>query len=341
MNRGPRITRIITDYHGEERNRVIRISRVIRRYAFLVFFVLCFLTTCTKNANLASDGGGDSQNKVLRVISAAPSYTEIIAGLGLADTLIAVDPYSRDVDGVRNDLPEMDFFYPDIEAIVALKPDLIICGEINTGGSSAQPYEFFASMNITVIRLPTCNSIEEIYRDIARIANALNVAEKGEVLIRRMKEQIAEIAAHTANAAETASAVSGAKRVYFEIAPPPNVVSFGGGTYLDEMITLAGGRNIFTVEKRWFTPGPEAIISANPEVIFFIADESAGTPAAQAAAASAAAAATTAEIKSRPGFATLSAVRHNRVYPINANSASRPSQNIVLALEEMYRAIND
>jgi len=325
------------------RNRVIRISRVIGRCGLLVVFVFVLLSACSKKASAASDGRAvadlqsgalqDSplQGAALRVISAAPSYTEIIAELGLADALIAVDAYSRDVDGVRNDLPEIDFFYPDIEAIVPLRPDLIICGEINTGGSSAAPYEFFESMGITVIQLPTCNSIEDIYRDIARIAKALNVPEKGEDLIQRMKEQIAEIAARAAStadttrAAETADATRAAsvrKSVYFEIAPAPNMVSFGGGTYLDQMITLAGGQNIFAAEKRWFTPGPEAIISANPQVIFFIADESA------------------AEIKSRPGFATLSAVRHNRVYPINANSASRSSQNIVLALEEMYRAIN-
>jgi len=314
------------------RNRVINIKRVTGCWVILVVFIFVLLSACTKKTSSSSSAviGGDSQGSplrssslqegaALRVISAAPSYTEIIAGVGLADALIAVDAYSRDVDGVRNDLPEIDFFYPDIEAIIALKPGLIICGEINTGGSSAAPYEFFESMGITVIQLPTCNSIEDIYRDIARIAEALNVTEKGEVLIQRMKEQIAEIAARAANAA---GAESARKSVYFEIAPSPNIVSFGGGTYLDQMITLTGGRNIFAAEKRWFTPGPEAIISANPQVIFFIAGESA------------------AEIKSRPGFATLSAVRHNRVYPVNANSASRPSQNIVLALEEMYRAMN-
>jgi len=339
---------------NREQGEESREKRVIWYCVILVFFIFISFSACTKKPSASSSTviGGNSQGgplqgsplqrgTALRVISAAPSYTEIIAGLGLADALIAVDAYSRDVDGVRNDLPEMDFFYPDIEAIIALKPDLIMCGEINTGGSSAQPYEFLESMGITVIQLPTCNSIEEIYRDIASIANALNVVEKGEDLIRRMKEQIAEIAARAALSVETANAANSRKSVYFEIAPAPNIVSFGGGTYLDEMITLAGGRNIFAAEKRWFTPGPEAIISANPDAIFFIADESAGTPAAEAAAASAAAAATTAEIKSRPGFATLSAVRHNRVYPINVNSASRPSQNIVLALEEIYRILND
>jgi iron complex transport system substrate-binding protein len=92
------------------------------------------------------------------------------------------------------------------------------------------------------------------------------------------------------------------------------------------MIGIIGARNIFDNEDRWFTPGPEAIIHANPDVIFILAGNE-----AEAAMA---------EIKNRPGFSAINAVRQNRVYAVDPNSASRPSQNIVRALEEMFRAIN-
>ncbi|MDR2701543.1 MAG: ABC transporter substrate-binding protein [Spirochaetaceae bacterium] len=261
-----------------------------------------------------------------RIISAAPSYTEIIAGLGLADRLIAVDKYSRDIEGVRADLPEIDFFYPDIEAIAELQPDIIISGEINTNGSADTPFNFFRRINITVLELSTCNSIAEIYRDIAAIANALGAGERGEALIFEMKTQIEAIAANAQNIARS----TGANRVtsvYFEIAPAPNMISFGGNTYLNEMIEITGARNIFAGEKRWFTPGAEAIISANPDVIFILSGNAAETEFAVA------------ELKNRPGFTALNAVRQNRIYPIDANSASRSSQNITAALEEMCRAM--
>lgn len=274
-----------------------------------------------------SAGAGVAANapSVNRIISAAPSYTEIIAGLGLADKLIAVDKYSRDVEGVSLSLPEIDFFYPDLEAIAGLKPDIIISGEINTNGSADTPFQFFRRTGITVLELSTCNSIAEIYRDIAAIAQALGVGKRGEALIADMKARIEAIAA------KGRMAQNGATRrvsVYFEIAPAPNMVSFGGNTYLNEMIELAGARNIFANEGRWFTPGAEAVISANPDVIFILSGISAD--AAEAAIT---------EIKNRPGFKTISAVRHNRIYPIDANSASRPSQNITAALAEMYRAV--
>jgi iron complex transport system substrate-binding protein len=141
-----------------------------------------------------------------------------------------------------------------------------------------------------------------------------------------MKKQI-EAIAETVRCTTQAHGADGAKSVYFEIAPAPNMVSFGRGTYLNEMIEITGARNIFAGEERWFSPGPEAIIRANPDVIFTLAGNSAETESAAA------------EIKSRPGFNTLGAVRQNRIYPIDANSASRPSQNIVLALEEMFSVL--
>jgi iron complex transport system substrate-binding protein len=272
-----------------------------------------------------------SSGAINRIISAAPSYTEIIAGLGLADKLIAADKYSRDVEGVRADLPEIDFFNPDLEAVAGLKPDIIISGEINTNGAADTPYQFFRRMNITVLELSTCNSIAEIYRDIAAIANALGAGARGEAMILDMRKQIEAVAAEAVAAnAQNAAGGTGANRVtsvYFEIAPAPNMVSFGGNTYLNEMIEIAGARNVFAGEKRWFTPGPEAIVSANPDVIFIL---SANAAAAESAVA---------ELKSRPGFSALNAVRQNRIYPINENRASRSSQNITKTLEEMYRAM--
>jgi len=301
-----------------------------RVFPWLILLIILLISSCGAVKNKETPNSpGVSAPEITRIISAAPSYTEIIAGLGLADKLIAIDKYSRDVEGVRADLPEIDFFNPDIEAVSALKPDIIISGEINTNGSADTPYKFLRRMGITVLELPTCNSIAEIYRDIANIAQALGVSEKGEALILDMKKQIETIAASTRSAARTAeNGANHVTSVYFEIAPAPNMVSFGGNTYLNEMIEIIGGRNVFADEKRWFTPGPETIINANPDVIFILFGEIA---TAQFAVA---------EIKSRPGFSALNAVRQNRVYPIDENRASRSSQNITAALEEMYRAVH-
>jgi len=301
----------------------------MNRRSLLVIITIALLFGCTGkttpiNSEIDNDISGAAQPGFNRIISAAPAYTEIIVGLDLADKLIAVDKYSRDLEGLKKDLPEVDFFYPDIEAIADLKPDIIIMGEINTNGNADTAYQFFRRLGIEVMQVPTSNSIAEIYSDITTIAKTLGVPERGEELVRRMKEHIETIAA---KARENNKNVSGeksasGKTVYFEITPAPNMVSFGRGTYLNELIEITGTRNIFADEKRWFTPGAETIINANPDLIIILS----GISDAE-------------EIKNRPGFRQLNAVRYNRIFSIDADHASRPSQNIVLALEEMYNAV--
>ena len=290
-------------------------------YSIPIFLFLLF--SCSEK----NTAGSEQNNHALaanRIISAAPSITEIIAGLGFADNLVATDRYSRGLEGVRNDLPEIDFFYPDIEAIASLKPDIIIFSEINTNGTANTGFDFFQRLGITMIQIPTSGSIADIYRDITRIADALGVPERGMELVLQMQSTIAKVSQRIAqwNTGHHGASQASKPSVYFEITPAPYIVSFGRGTYLNELIETTGAQNIFSGEKRWFTPGAEAIISANPDVIFIMEGIS-----------------NMEEIKNRPGFHSINAVQQNKIFAINADYASRPSQNIVLALEEMYNAI--
>jgi iron complex transport system substrate-binding protein len=112
--------------------------------------------------------------------------------------------------------------------------------------------------------------------------------------------------------------------VYFEVAPYPGMVTFGSGVYLDELVALAGGQNCFAQERGWFSPSAEAVLAANPQVIFLMSDSGAAEQAAFA---------------SRPGFASISAVQKGRLYPIDADSASRPSARVTTALSQMAAAL--
>ncbi|GAB6391612.1 MAG: ABC transporter substrate-binding protein [Treponematales bacterium] len=257
------------------------------------------------------------EREMTRIISTAPSNTEIIAGLGLADRLVACDRYSLSVPGVNAALPEIDFFYPDVEAVIGLEPDIIISSEVNNFGAAGSPFKPLADMNIETVLIPTAVSIADIYGGIRRIALALNVPEQGETLVAAMKSEVDA-------AAERGRAVTHKARVYFEAASYPSMVSFGSGVYLNEMIEISGAENVFAGVKGWFSPGAEAVISANPEVILVFSDSPDNTAEAFA---------------KRPGFAGIDAVKNNRVYAIDADSASRPSQHITKALAQMARAV--
>jgi iron complex transport system substrate-binding protein len=255
-----------------------------------------------------------------RIISAAPSNTEIIAGLGLAERLIAVDSYSKGIEGVRPDLPEVDFFYPDAEAVIGLEPDIIISNEINNFGAADSPFKPLEDAGIRVVQIHTSTSLEGICGDILTIAEALGVKERGGELAGSLRAGIDRIA-------ETGKTVKDKKKVYFEVAPAPGMVTFGSGTYINQMIEIIGAVNIFAGEKGWFTPSGEAILERDPDVILTMAMAGPGSPDPAA------------EMRKREGFETISAVKAGRIYAIDADSSGRPSQNIILALTQMARAV--
>ena len=289
-----------------------------RLFALLLLSIMTiFVTGCSRSTDRTSVNA-DSKNEISRIISAAPSNTEIIVALGMGERLIAADRYSRDIQGMPADLPLIDFFYPDTEAIIGLEPDLILVNEINSFGVADNPFKLLGDLGIRVVQVPTSSSIEGIYSDIIMIADVLRVNERGEALVNLMRNEIESIAATRGEATER-------KRVYFEVSPEPTMVSFGQGAYLNEMIEIAGGENIFAEQKGWFSPAAEEIINRNPDIIFALAYPG-EDPVPQ--------------IRNRGAFEGITAVRENQIYPIDADSASRPSQNIMLALREMIRVIS-
>ncbi|MDR1930967.1 MAG: ABC transporter substrate-binding protein, partial [Treponema sp.] len=253
-----------------------------------------------------------------RIISSAPSNTEIIIDLGMGEKLTAVDKYSRDVPGLDRSLPMIDFLYPDAEGIIALEPDLIIASEHNMAAGE-DPFRLIREAGIVVAYIPTTGGIAEIYRDIAFIAELLGVPEKGAALIGEMKAALERTAA-------VGAGIEKKKTVYFEISPAPNMVSFGRGTFLHEMLEIIGAENIFTGSTGWIAPGAEAIIAANPEVILTNSDFLKGEDVGEV-------------FSRRPGFGEIRAVRNGAIHRIDADSSSRPTHHITKALLEMARAV--
>jgi iron complex transport system substrate-binding protein len=259
-----------------------------------------------------------------RLISTAPSNTEIIIALGMAEKLIAVDTYSGNLPGLVGEPVLIDFMYPDGEQILNLNPDLIIAAGHNQTGAGNDPFKLIREAGISVVYVPTSNSIKGIYEDIRFIAELLGAAGEGGEIIRRMQEEVETIAARGAS-------VSPKKSVYMEISPFPFMVSCGKETYLNEMIEIIGAENIFADEKGWFSPAAEAILERNPDVILTLVNAG-GTGEASSREP-------TEEIKGRSGFGTIRAVQNDEVYALDADSASRPSPGILPALRQMARAV--
>jgi len=303
----------------------IKNSRFLFCFLLIVLITL-FITGCSRERNREIiDRSGRSvvinESSFKRIISTAPSNTEIITDLGQAHRLIAVDVHSSNIPGLPDNLPLLDFFYPDAEFIVTLEPDLIIASGHNPTGTGEDPFKLLTDMGIAVVYISMSKSVEEIYKDIAFVADLLQVDKEGENLIARTRAQITQIADNISR--ETAHYIN-RPTVYFELSSPPYMMAFGKDSYIDDMISIIGAKNIFANEDWLVMPGAEAVIERNPDVIFTSVnyiDDPIG------------------EIKSRLGFNHINAVINNRVYEIDNDSSSRPSARILLALRQMAQAV--
>jgi iron complex transport system substrate-binding protein len=291
------------------------------KYNLLIILIILFSSACnTGKGREIIDRSGRTvivKDAVNRIVSTAPSNTEIITDLGQAHKLVAIDVHSANVEGIPEGLPLLDFFYPDAEVLINLEPDIIIANGHNPTGTGEDPFRLLREMGIPAVYIPMSASIDEIYNDIAFIAKILHVQKDGERLINSMKTQVYKISQMAAN-------IESRKTVYFEISAAPDMMTFGKGSYINDMISVIGAENVFEHDNWLVMPGAEAIIKRNPNVILtnvnYIPDP-------------------IGEIKSRPGFNHINAVINNRVYQIDTDSSVRPSSRIILALRQMSQAV--
>ena len=289
--------------------------------ALIIALSMFIISGCSSQQDrTVTDREGTEVNipkKIEKIISTAPSNTEVLMALGLGDKLVAIDKYSTDIEGVNTELPQIDFSNPDAETIIGLEPDIVIASGHNKTGSTEDPFKAISEAGIPVVYIPSSDSIDGIYKDIEFIAEVVNEKSKGKEIIDDMKAQVDEIKA-------IGDTIADKKSVYFEISPVPYLSSFGKSTFLNEMIEIIGAENIFANEDGWIAPTAESIIDANPDVIITNA-EYMDNP--------------TGEIKSRNAWENINAIKNNEVYLVDKNASSRPSQNVVKALKQMAEAV--
>ena len=289
--------------------------------ALIMTLSIFVLSGCSSQTDrMVTDREGTEVNiptKIEKIISTAPSNTEVLMALGLGDKLVAIDKYSTDIEGINTELPQIDFLNPDAETIIGLEPDIVIASGHNKTGSVEDPFKAISEAGIPVVYIPSSDSIDGIYKDIEFIADVVNERSKGKEIVDDMKAQVEEIKA-------IGDTITDKKSVYFEISPAPYLSRFGKSTFLNEMIEIIGAKNIFENEEGWVSPTAEAIIDANPDVIITNAGYMENP---------------TEEIKSRDAWENINAIKNNEVYLVDQNASSRPSQNVIKALEQMAKAV--
>ncbi|MFC1918058.1 ABC transporter substrate-binding protein [Chloroflexota bacterium] len=247
-----------------------------------------------------------------RIISLAPSNTEIVYALGLADRLVAVTDYC-DYPSEAKEKPSIGgFSTPNIEEIVALSPDLVLA----TSRHEERIIPQLEEQGLTVFAVnPT--TLDEVLITISLVGEVAGVEKNAAELIADMRQRIKAVTDKTAK-------LSPAQRTNtFYVLWHDPLKTAGAGTLQDELMQKAGGSNIGAEVTGYANISLEVVLSENPEVI--IAGTSHGSNEDQVYQFAA--------TESRLGI--TSARQSHRVHAIDSDLSSRAGPRIVEGLEQM------
>jgi iron complex transport system substrate-binding protein len=254
-----------------------------------------------------------------RIVSLAPSDTEVLYALDLAPRLLAVDDLS-DYPVAAKTLPKIGGSGGkyNTEQIVALKPDLVMAAGITAPEVVKQLEDL--KLPVVVIGGPH-TTFENILSDITLVGQITGQVDKAALLTSQMRERFDALRAKVSAAKTT-------PRVYWELdgtdAAKPFTV--GPGNFVNDLIGLAGGTNIFaSASSSYPQVGLEQVVAADPEVII-LADAAYGISVDS--------------VMKRPGWGAVAAVKQGKVYPIDPDVVSRPGPRIVDGLEATVRLIH-
>ena len=249
-----------------------------------------------------------------RVISLAPSITEIVYDLGQEQKLKGVTQFS-DYPAAAKALPRVGSYVRlDLEKIVALQPDLCLAVK---DGNPRHIVEKIMDMGIPVYVIDPRN-LAQTMDSITRIGKLLQAEERAHELVNELENRILRVRSQVEKATEQ-------PRVFFQIDLNP-IVSAGNNTLIQELIELAGGINTTAGKDPYPRFSWEDILLLQPDIVI-ISAMAGGLSDRQLM-----------EIWQK--WKQLSAVKNDRVFVVDAGRFDRPTARLVAGLETLAEIIH-
>lgn len=243
-----------------------------------------------------------------RIISLAPSVTENLFALGVGDKVVGVTSWCDFPAEARSRTIVGDAMTLNLEVILSLEPDLIVADVNLTPGH----IETLQSLELPVFVIaPT--TVAEVEESLRQLGEAVGAKEEGEKLAQGMANRLEELLAGINRTYKT--------RVFMEVWNAP-LMTAGPGSFMDELIVLAGGENIAgDATTPWPTFSEELVIARDPEVVVLTSynlEEALG----------------------RQAWQVTSAMTAGHVYEVNADLFSRTTVRILDALAELIAILD-
>jgi len=242
-----------------------------------------------------------------RIVSVTPSVTEVLFALGLGARVVGVSSADDYPAEDLREKPRVGDVVLDVERIVRLRPDLVL------GMASLQraQLERLIAAGLPVVAVDAA-TLPDVYRQIEFIGRLTGTDEAAARVLSGLRAR--------EDAVRRALQGRPARRVYVEIWPEP-LIAAGGGTFMDDLVRRAGGRNVFGGLSGFPQVSAEAVITANPEIVILTHPQ--GRP-----------------VSGRPGWQGIAAVRSSRVAQVDGSLLSRPGPRAVAGLELLARIVH-
>jgi iron complex transport system substrate-binding protein len=245
-----------------------------------------------------------------RIVSLSSDATEIFCAVGAGAQLVAVDRYANCPLG-SSAKPELDAYKPSLEAIAAYRPDLVFVSV-----NSSDVVQNLRRLNIPVLYVQVPPDLAGVLDRIRLLARASGHAAEGERLAQKLQSQMDQIKQKLAG-------VTTGPRVYHEL--DTTYFSAAPSSFVGDFYTFLKAQNIAEGAS---TPYPqlsaEVIVQRNPQVIV-LADEAAGV--------------TVQDVKARPGWSAIDAVKNGRICVVDPDIVSRPGPRIIDALDTLAKCL--
>ena len=258
-----------------------------------------------------------------RVVSLAPSNTQIMFAIGAGNKVVGVTdyddyPYNFSAWVAAGNLTSVGgYSTPNLEVVASLSPGLILATPINDPDVQTLRTEGY---NVLVLNP---NNVQGILQDISLVGRAVGADEGSISCINNINTQINAVQATIAAANVTEKPL-----VYYEIWWNPEM-SAGGTSWVNDIINRAGGINVFANDTdQWPTISPETVVQMNPDVILL--PTSMGLSPFYGSVS---------DVASRPGWTSINAVTHNRIVIIDGDLFSECGPRVAQQIQTVAAAL--
>lgn len=252
-----------------------------------------------------------------RVVSLAPSNTELLFALGQGDKVVGVTDFC-DYPPEATQKPKVGTVFPgfNAEVIVNLKPDLVFA----IGTKVPDIVTQLEAKGIPGVVLQPA-TLEDIYKDIRLVGQIMGVTPLADYTVARLQEEAQTVV-------QAVSLSSYRPTVFYgvDVSDPAQLWTAGKDTFPNTFIEMAGGINIARDKVTGYSPplSLEALVAADPDIII-LGGASWGVSAT--------------EVASRPVWNQLKAVKEGHIYAIDDTPISRPGPRIIQGFKELVKLI--